>query len=131
MKLVEAKASTYPRKYYYDGRRVPRKDSPTGKSRVYVDVLNETLLENFAARTSRPYIEWKPFVLEGLASLGIGNAKLRWSQKAGCSCPCSPGFFIDGHFGQDFWVTIDAEGTLQATDENEANARANALVNSF
>lgn len=36
----------------------------------------------------------KPLVVEELKKAGIIDAKLRWSQKAGCACGCSPGFII-------------------------------------
>jgi hypothetical protein len=35
------------------------------------------------------------------------RVKPRFSKKAGCSCPCSPGFILDGTFGfVDYHVTV-------------------------
>ena len=82
------------------------------KLRVHVEVPDETLLDNLANRKDRPYEDWRPLVLEALASLGVTDVRLNWSQRAGCSCPCSPGFIVtgkDGSYplkGQTVWVTI-------------------------
>ena len=43
--------------------------------------------------------------------LGIApDTKVRWSQYAGCSCPCSPGFIVEGYpqavSRQDIYVTV-------------------------
>lgn len=67
-----------------------------GKVTAYVSPVGETILENFAVgRRNRPYQDWKPVVLEFLEAMtGIDDLKLRWSQKAGCSCGCSPGFHV-------------------------------------
>jgi len=74
--------------------------------RVYVDV-EENLLENLCGRQSRPHVAWKPRVAEALARIGVVGP-LAWSQRAGCSCPCSPGFIIKGWTGPRFdaWVTL-------------------------
>jgi hypothetical protein len=63
--------------------------------RMYVDIKDETLVENLMNRHSRPYNLYK--------------------QRAGCSCPCSPGFILPkqtlniggntfSHF--DVWITF-------------------------
>jgi len=68
-----------------------------GKTRVYVEFKGEEL---------------KPFVKKALEKLKAGGGglellntelKARWSQKAGCSCPCSPGFILE--------ATVRVEGT--------------------
>lgn len=104
------------------------RDVPSGKSVVFVNVKDETLFENFAARTTRPYAAWKPFVEEALRAHGFEFSKLTWSNKAGCSCPCSPGFIVTtGTRGHNIWVTIEAD-ELQTTDEDEAAHRASQLA---
>lgn len=68
------------------------------KTRVHIFPEGETLLENLQNRRSRPYKAYRKVVEQTLDSLGADRSKLdiKWSQKAGCSCGCSPGFIIDG-----------------------------------
>ena len=67
------------------------------KSRVYVGPKDWNLMEDLTNRTSRPHLEWGKIVRKQvLPFLGIESGA-RWSQYAGCSCPCSPGFILDGH----------------------------------
>jgi len=101
-------------------------------ARVYVDVPNETILENLMNRRNRPFTEYKkhimPAVLEMLPAMishiadndgvnvsrvsKLDGLKARWSQRAGCSmCPCSPGFIVDGIKAEwyqevDIWVSV-------------------------
>jgi hypothetical protein len=74
------------------------------KTRIYVWLKNENMLENMANRFSRPYDVYKQEVLPKL-ELPAG-AKVRWSQKAGCSCGCSPGFVVDAVLGYDIHVDV-------------------------
>jgi hypothetical protein len=62
---------------------------------IYVWPKGESLMENLQNRRERPYTAYKKMLQPLFAELGISaNAKLAWNQRAGCSCPCSPGFFI-------------------------------------
>ena len=62
---------------------------------VYVNIEGETVLENLMNRKCRPYTAYKHLLNAHLQELGIPvDAKLAWNQKAGCSCPCSPGFNV-------------------------------------
>lgn len=101
----------------------PRKDTPSGKTRVYVSVEGENLWDDFANRTSRPHTLWAAPVKAALIAAGWpATVSLRWSQKAGCSCPCSPAFFVTGGpLGHDIWATIEAD-EVQADNETR-NAR--------
>ena len=70
-------------------------------ARVYVNIKGESILDNLMNRRERPYNVFKkevmPKVMDHLeATLGIDrkNFKVSWSQYAGCSCPCSPGFIL-------------------------------------
>jgi hypothetical protein len=104
------------------------RDVPTGKSVVYVHVKDEGLFQNLINRTSRPHTAWKPLVEQALRDHGFDFQKLTWSQKAGCSCPCSPGFIVStGQTGHDLWVTIEADEP-QRTDDEEAAHRAAQLL---
>ena len=102
MKIVENKLQDRP--VYQNGRYV--------KPRIYFFVKNETLLENMEVRRSRPYNEYRKLLNEAFTIHGIdsNNIKVNWSQKAGCSCGCSPGFICQGFdeklYGKDMFVTV-------------------------
>lgn len=78
------------------------------KTRIYVWPKGETLIENLENRKSRPYDLFRKQVIPTvLAQLGVdASTKIRWSQYAGCSCPCSPGFVLDKRLGKDVHVTV-------------------------
>lgn len=78
------------------------------KGKVYVHVnVPFNVIEDLENRTRRPHSAWRKPLLEAMARIGI-DAKMYWSQYAGCSCPCSPGYTIEGDDfrGWDFWVTL-------------------------
>lgn len=87
------------------------KDRPQekwGKTRVYI-FPSETILENLMNRRERPAKQWKKEILPvvlGRLGIDMSRVKIRWSQYAGCSCPCSPGFILDGHRGHDIFVDV-------------------------
>ena len=76
--------------------------------RVFVWGADESVLENMANRRHRPYSVWRKEILpEVWERLGLTNVKVRWSQYAGCTCPCSPGFIVtSGYGGQDLHVSV-------------------------
>jgi hypothetical protein len=92
-------------------------------TRIYVNIKGESIFTNLIYRTSRPVELYRKAVMMALPVLGLDDCTLRWSQKAGCSCPCSPGFILlqdkhakthyatDGSYSRpvDIWVTIEAE----------------------
>ena len=61
-------------------------------------------------RVARPYTFYRRQVLPTLIrEMRLGDdAKFRWSEKAGCWCPCSPGFICDSYRlrGLNIYVTI-------------------------
>ena len=75
------------------------------KPKIYIWPEDESILDNLMNRRSRPYQFYRKEVLpEVFKQLGWDpDTKVRWSQYAGCTCPCSPGFRI-----QD-WVTVPSE----------------------
>lgn len=94
--------------------------------RMYVAVTDETVFDNLANRKRRPYNNYKTLIHSSDVSrvLNIGN--LQWSQYAGCTCPCSPGFIlpkqmfeIDGDtmWNFDVWVMLD---NAPSVDERKA-----------
>ena len=75
----------------------------SSKPRMYVSSDEPfNVIEDLANRTRRPHQVWKPHLevlLEalhesGLASFRGEDLKMSWSQKAGCSCGCSPAFIF-------------------------------------
>jgi hypothetical protein len=87
------------------------------KTRIYFRIEDETVMENFVNRRTRPYNEYRKLIPQALKQLGlspeqISNMKFSWSKKAGCTmCPCSPGFIVEVGYneklnGNNVWVTI-------------------------
>lgn len=56
-----------------------------------------------------PYREFRKVMPQVFEQLGLESVKFNWSQYAGCSCPCSPGFILKttGHY--DIFVTVKGE----------------------
>lgn len=133
IKIKDFKKSELARKSgYYNSRgrwySADCGDRPRDPSRVFVEIEGESLLDDFANRTSRPHVEWRPLVLQALREAGVEFTGIRWSRKAGCKmCACSPGFYVHGHTGADFWLTIEADEP-QRTDDAEAAHRAEQLL---
>jgi hypothetical protein len=68
------------------------------KTIIYFQPVGETLLANLENRKTRPYNEYRKLLPEVFKRLGWApSAKVKWAQRAGCPCPCSPGFVIDGN----------------------------------
>lgn len=66
----------------------------TAAPRMYVDVQDETIMENLMNRRSRPYNAYKTLIHGSLLHQVLSLGKLQWSQHAGCTCNCSPGFIL-------------------------------------
>ena len=64
------------------------------------------------ARNARPHVEYRKLLRDVCEELDLDydHLKFRWSQKAGCSCPCSPGFIISGNSGSNYHITVSSEG---------------------
>lgn len=78
--------------------------------RVHVFTKGESILENLQNRRQRPHTVYKKEVIPAvLAAMGLpADTKVRWSQKAGCTCGCSPGFIVDAVRGVTAYVTVEA-----------------------
>lgn len=79
------------------------------KARVYVFLKGESIYDNLMNRCQRPHTIYRKEVLPSvLAQMGLPlDTKVRWSQYAGCSCPCSPGFVIDEVRGTEVFVDVE------------------------
>ncbi len=100
--------------------------------RLYISVKDETIMENLANRKRRPYNVYKTLIHSSMLGQIFDLGKLQWSQYAGCSCPCSPGFILPkqtinmgGHTFSNFDVFVEIEG---APSINESKAPRLALA---
>jgi hypothetical protein len=85
------------------------------KGRIYFFIEGENLLENIRNRRFRPSKEYRRVLSEALQIAGLTTEQAdrstrlaSWSQKAGCSCGCSPGFIdqIGNLYGKEVFITI-------------------------
>lgn len=79
------------------------------RSKIFIFPEGETILQNLANRRQRPSTTYKKEVIPAiLAQAGLpADTKVTWSQKAGCSCGCSPGFILpDNCWGYKVFVTV-------------------------
>lgn len=97
------------------------------KSRCYVKIVNELLIDNLNNRKNRPATMYGEVLRKAFRVLEIEQdeyVKIRWSQKAGCSCPCSPGFIVDGITGYTMWVDFYAnEDDIEFVTQNKPYSR--------
>ena len=93
--------------------------------RMYVSTDESfDVIEDLMNRRNRPYAFWRKAIRKAIASSIIDLEKMAWSQTAGCSCPCSPGFVLesqfidlDGEFFRyfDIWVTLVGAPSVDET----------------
>jgi hypothetical protein len=120
IKVKGATLTIIPRTYKYGYDRDYNK-----APRMYVSVADETVMDNLANRKRRPYNIYKTLIHSSDIASVLNLNELRWSQKAGCSCPCSPGFVLgrqllkseDGHYHTrfDVWVTLENAPSVDET----------------
>lgn len=84
-------------------------DKPANKTRVYIFVKGETVLENLQNRRHRPVTVYKKEIIPQLKAHFPDGVKFSWSQKAGCSCGCSPGFIVHGDVGREIYVDLEVK----------------------
>lgn len=79
------------------------------KTRIYIWPHGETIMGNLLDRRNRPLGAFRTIAQQVLKEYGAPDAKIYWSQRAGCSCPCSPGFIVThpGYEGFDLHVTVE------------------------
>lgn len=106
----------------------------TGRDRqrrnvLYFSVTNQEfakpvkeLLSGF--RWNNPFRDYRKLLPEVFEKLGLPKTtKARWSQKAGCSCGCSPGFILDTYTypAENMWAEIEMniKGQLELSLESQ------------
>lgn len=78
------------------------------KGRIYFFPSRENVIEGMMRRGIRPHQVWRkllPIVLKKANKSDKLAEAAAWSQKAGCSCGCSPGFVVEG-LDQDISVSV-------------------------
>ena len=81
-------------------------------ARIYIGLSRESVLDHLANRRFRPIKEFRKLLPEVFKSVGITDEEVKnyticWSQKAGCSCGCSPGFVVQGLYDRNIYVTVE------------------------
>ena len=91
--------------------------------RVYIWPRGENVLDNLMNRFDRPYEAYRELLPRIFEAAGVDvNAKARWSQTAGCSCGCSPGFIIEE--GGSNYTDLHVDLTMPPSDNDWADAAA-------
>lgn len=88
---------------------VRRSEKPLARARAYVFEEGESIMDNLMNRHSRPVELYRMALQMALVDAGVEGAeelKMTWSQKAGCSCGCSPGFLIEGMPNKEVYVDV-------------------------
>ena len=88
----------------------------TRKTVAYVRPRGESIMENLVNRHNRPHELWKPMVEMELRARGVNFERLTWSQYAGCSCPCSPGFILSRMYRDEKGMPSDIHVTVVGND---------------
>lgn len=101
-----------------------RSSEMSAAPRMYVSVTDETIMDNLANRKRRPYNVYKTLIHSSGLNKVLNLSKLSWSQHAGCTCNCSPGFIlnwqpvtVDGKtlYKWDAWVTLESAPAVDET----------------
>lgn len=85
------------------------------------DVANDKAWDSFNRNWTKVS---KAIAFKALADMNVHFAKASFSRRAGCSCPCSPGWIIGETNNMDLWVTIQPRGTYAAKQEAKAAKEA-------
>jgi len=111
------------RKIRYDSR------CPYKKTRMYVRPEKESFWENFVNRRSRPSKLYRTILPEAIrqAELPEGT-KAMWSQKAGCSCGCCPGFVLTCEQPYEVYVTVSSDDPEEVKNDGTIDMDRVALA---
>ena len=101
----------------------------SNKNRIYIFNSGETIIENLVERHYRPVEFYKQVIIPHLIAQGFLNkdSDIKWSQKAGCSCPCSPGFIVESEYGYEIFVT--SEQTVMIGEPKKSSEAAQKKPN--
>lgn len=98
--LEIVKAEFYPTSYPRNRRKK--------HGRIHFFVKGASVLDMFVARGVEPHKEYRKLLPEVFKRLNIDapTKGIRWSNYAGCTCACSPGF-ISKNIHNDIFVTVE------------------------
>lgn len=81
-----------------------------GPPRIFFLHRDESIGENVIFRRSRPVAEYQKLLPEILKSVHLDPETLcTWSQTAGCSCGCTPGFIMTAKGRWDIVAVVEGE----------------------
>lgn len=83
-------------------------DINASRSIIYFIINGPTVMQEINEKKGKYYNVFRKEVLPTVfkkAKLPL-DTKVIWSDKAGCSCGCSPGFLITGQKGFDIYVRL-------------------------
>jgi hypothetical protein len=88
--------------------KIIKSEKPEANARVYFYTANSGFWFDLFSRDrwKKPYKEYRKLLPDIFKRVGWGPSKVNWSQYAGCSCGCSPGFIVKGVKGLDIHVDI-------------------------
>jgi len=101
-----------------------RDQEKISRTKIYFFPKGENVIEQVWKRRLRPHnVLYKPLLPEVIKLANLPeDVKFHWSQQAGCSCGCSPGFVSENHSGKDIFVDIEEEESdYIAEHEDEKN----------
>ncbi len=107
--------------------------SPKYQARMYFFHPDKSIMENLVNRHFRPVPFYKKLIPQVFAQLGIKATKAAWRSRCGCSCPCSPGFVLEGGF-EDIYVTLEAsdfENQTQSKTKTQLHLNAENQYNLY
>lgn len=83
-------------------------DVNASRSVIYFIINSPTVMKEINEKKGKYYDVFRKEVLPTVFKKAKlpEDTKVIWSDKAGCSCGCSPGFLITGHKGIDIHVTL-------------------------
>jgi hypothetical protein len=125
MLKIVGKINSRETKTGYSWNKISRREvfTRSHKSRIHFSPVGETILENLlGGRQNRPYAEVRRRLMKKvLKAVGLPeDTKTVWSQKAGCSCGCSPAFIIQGgHMDTLYWFDVEDDG-VEETEKRKA-----------
>lgn len=100
----------------------------SGRATITVDIKDESLMDNLVYRKSRPTKIYRDIIKQVrdqiTAEYNINLSEFVWSQKAYCSCGCSPAFLVLSDRGWNIRITVS--GIENVADET-AKIRAESL----
>ncbi len=102
---------------------------------MYIFHSDEDIVDDLINRHSRPHLQYRKEILPKVREvLNISSdVKFNWNQKAGCKCPCSPGFLISDpdYKYTKYIISVYVKGFDKSHNQEEALKHFNKQVWGF